>query len=90
MLESFPLCLLLFAVVLFSFHYVWYFVMLMFFLFSFLLYQTPKLVEGLPPLKDVACGERHTIALTTTGDVYTFGYGGGAGWMNFWEKWKKG
>lgn len=27
-------------------------------------------------MKDVICGEKHTIVLTTEGKVYTFGWGG--------------
>ena len=27
-------------------------------------------------IKDVSCGEKHTIVLSTKGHVYTFGWGG--------------
>eukprot|EP00808_Paulinella_micropora_P007726 g71791.t1 len=33
-------------------------------------------VPGLPPIKEVGCGELHTIALATNGEVYTWGWGG--------------
>lgn len=38
--------------------------------------ETPLRVEGLPPVVSVQCGQQHTIALTETGEVYSFGKGG--------------
>lgn len=37
---------------------------------------TPKKVEGLSNVVQVRCGEYQTAALTATGDVYTWGWGG--------------
>ncbi|GAM22069.1 hypothetical protein SAMD00019534_052440 [Acytostelium subglobosum LB1] len=34
---------------------------------------TPKLVENLPPISQVSCGNWHTIVLSEEGEVYTFG-----------------
>ena len=43
------------------------------------------MVEGLKNHKvvDVAMGEYHTLALTEDGNVYTWGYGGKAGYFNW-------
>ncbi len=42
--------------------------------------EQPKLVEYFQKknikVKDVICGDKHTIVLTTEGKVYTFGWGG--------------
>jgi alpha-tubulin suppressor-like RCC1 family protein len=37
--------------------------------------QTPTLIEDLLQVTQVACGDAHTAAITTTGKVYTFGSG---------------
>jgi len=37
----------------------------------------PEKVEGLPPVKQVALGAHHSAVLTESGDVYTWGWGGG-------------
>ena len=48
-------------------------------------FKKPKMVEGLKNQKvvDVAMGEYHTLALTEDGNVYTWGYGGKAGYFNW-------
>ena len=35
--------------------------------------QTPTKVDGISNVEQVACGNRHTIALDKNGDVYTWG-----------------
>ena len=39
----------------------------------------PKLVDALVGKRcsSVACGSKHTLALSNSGDVYAWGYGGG-------------
>lgn len=43
-------------------------------------YEEPKLIEFFAKnnleVQEVALGENHTVALTSDGDVWTFGYGG--------------
>ena len=48
-------------------------------------FRNPKLVEGLANHKvvDVVLGEYHTMALTDDGSVWTWGYGGKAGFFNW-------
>lgn len=38
--------------------------------------EEPTLLSGISGVKQVACGQRHTAALTEEGDVYTWGWGG--------------
>jgi alpha-tubulin suppressor-like RCC1 family protein len=30
----------------------------------------------LPPIGPIACGDRHSVAVTTAGEVFTWGFGG--------------
>lgn len=39
--------------------------------------DSPRLVEGLPPVVEVQCGAHHTVVLAEDGTVYTFGKGSG-------------
>jgi alpha-tubulin suppressor-like RCC1 family protein len=37
----------------------------------------PQLIQGLPPVAAVSCGNTHTLLTTRNGALYTFGFGGG-------------
>jgi len=37
--------------------------------------STPKRVEGLAAVKQVSCGEKHTLCLNESGDIFAFGEG---------------
>ncbi len=50
-------------------------------------HQVPKQVEWFKAkditVKDVALGERHTLALSDNGDLYSWGYGGKVGYFSW-------